>query len=200
MKKQYLLIALPVIFLLGGCQNMMKTMFTHIRIDNFETAAIAKANAATNFCLSKSMLDRKNAYEFSTVAAEFLELVVFDNEFYKTTYERNVSMFDGFNKNDPAGSAPACQQLETELPAMTAKLLSNYRSYAQQLGAARSEESRRLAESLSNFRLPNTPAPQMNFPSIGYSKEPSPSQHFLVNTKDGLTQCKVTKSNFVFCL
>jgi len=200
MKKQRYLIILPIILLLSGCQNMMKTMFAHIRIDNLETAAIAKANAATNFCLSQNKMDRQNAYEFSTVAAELLDLVVFDNEFYKASYEGNISMLNEFNLKDPAGAAPACLQLESKLPEMTAKLLSNYRSYSKQLGAARSEESRRLVETMSNFRVPTTPTPQMNFPSVGYPKEPSPTQHFLVDTKSGLTQCKVTKSNFVFCL
>lgn len=146
------------------------------------------------------MLDRQTGYEFSTIAAEMLDLVVFDNDFYKTTYEDSVSGLSESYQKDPAGATPSCQELEKKLPSVIANLRNTYRKYAQELGVARSEENQRLAQSMGSFRLPNTPIPQMNFPNVRYSQEQSKTQNFLVNSKGGLTQCRVTTNNFVFCL
>jgi len=79
-------------FLLGACQNALKTMGAHIRIDNNRTFEIAKANAYTNVCLSENMVNRQHAYEFSTIAAVTLDQVVFDQDFYKTSYENNFAI------------------------------------------------------------------------------------------------------------
>lgn len=179
---------------------MLKTMVANIRVDSTQTAYIAKGNAFTNFCLSKNMLNRQVAYEFSTVAAEFMDLVVFDIDYYKTTYENTILGANEEYQKSPAGAAPACYELEKDLPAIIVKLGSKYREYARELGVARSEENQRIAQSMSNFRVSNTPIPQMNFPNVQYSQEQSHTQNFLVNTKSGLTQCRVTKNNFVFCL
>jgi|GEM_PF-5345761 len=199
-RKASIAIIIPVIFLLSGCQNMLKTMVAHIRIDNTETGFIAKGNAYTNFCLSKNLLDRQTGFEFSTVAVEMLDLVVFDNDYYKSTYENTVIGLDSEYQKNSNGAGPACSELEKTLPSVTAKLFNNYRDYAKELGIARSGENKRLAESMSNFRLTSTPIPQMNFPNVEYSQEKSKTQNFLINTKSGLTQCRVTNGNFVFCL
>ena len=175
-------------------------MVAHIRIDSTQTAFIAKGNAYTNFCLSKNMIDKQKAYEFSTIAAEMLDLVVFDIAFYKTTYENIVSAAMEEYQKAPAGAAPACRDLEIYLPKQTTELRLAYQNYARELGVARSEENQRIAQSMSNFRVPNNPIPQMNFPNVQYSQDQSHPQNFLVNTKSGLTQCRVTKNNFVFCL
>lgn len=179
---------------------MLKTMVANIRVDNSQIAYVAKGNALTNFCLSKNMLNKLVAYEFSTVAAEFMDLVVFDIDYYKTAYENTILGANEEHQRSAAGAAQACQKLENDLPVFTVKLSSRYREYARELGVARSEENQRIAQSMSNFRVPNTPIPQMNFPNIQYSQEQSHTQNFLVNTKSGLTQCRITKSNFVFCL
>lgn len=199
-KKISIAIVIPAMLLLSGCQNMLKTMVAHIRIDSKQTAFIAKGNAYTNFCMSKSLINRQTAYEFSTVAAELLDLVVFDNDFYKTSYENTIQeMNDGYLKS-PDGAGPGCKGLEENLPKVTTELNDAYRKYAQELGVARSDENRRLAQTMSNFKLPSTPVPQMNFPNVNFSQEKSSTQNFLVNTKSGLTQCRVTNGNFVFCL
>lgn len=80
MKKLCTTIFIATLFLLGGCGNLLKTMVAHIRIDNIESGFITKGNAFTNFCLSKNMMNRQTAYEFSAVAAELLDLVVYDND------------------------------------------------------------------------------------------------------------------------
>jgi hypothetical protein len=204
MKKSTVLALVASTLLLGGCQNMLKTMVAHIRIDNEEAAFIARANAYTNFCLSKNMVNKQTAYDFSTTAAELLDLVVFDNDFYKATYERAVSDVAERDRRNSAEAGPECEKLDKNLPTVTAKLRSNYRGYAKELGVARSEENQRLAQQMSSFKLPNTPTPQisppMSFPNIGYAQQQPQAQNFLINSKSGLTQCRVTKNNFVFCL
>lgn len=200
MNKLNILAIVASTFLLGGCQNMLKTMVAHIRINNTQTEFIANGNAYTNFCMSKNLINRQTAFEFSSIAAEMLDLVVFDNDFYKSTYENTVLSMDAEYKRDSARATPACEKLEGNLPKVIAELRTAYSKYAGELGVARSAENQRIAQSMSNFRLPNTPIPQMNFPNVGYSQQQSQTQNFLVNTKSGLTQCRVTRSNFVFCL
>jgi hypothetical protein len=203
MKKINILVLVASTLLLGGCQNMLKTMVAHIRISNTQTEFIANGNAYTNFCMSKNLIDRQTAHEFSTVAAEMLDLVVFDNDRYKSTYENAVLAMDANYKRDSAGAAPTCEKIEGDMPKVIADLRTAYNKYAGEPGVARSEENKQLAQSMSNFQLPSTPMPQipqMNFPNVGYSQLQSPSQNFLVNTKSGITQCRVTRNNFVFCL
>lgn len=203
MNKLNLLALVASTFLLGGCQNMLKTMVAHITISKHDTAFVANGNAATNFCLSKNMIDKQIAYDFSITAEEFLGLVVFDNNFYKTTYENSVSELYGLNLKEPSGAAQMCEQLKERLPAIIANLRRDYNSYARELGVARSEENQRLAQQMANFRaptMPNIPAPQTNFPNFGYSQEQSKTQTYLINTNSGINQCRVTKNNFVFCM
>lgn len=207
MNKSTILALVASSLLLGGCQNMGnigKTMFDHIRINSAKTAYIAKGNAYTNFCLSKNMLDKQLGYEFSTVAAEFLDLVVFDNEFYKNTYENAVAAVDADYKKDSNAAAVACKSLEGDLPKVIAEFRTVYSKYAEDLGVSRSAEYQKIAQSMSNFSLPATPMPQTpaprDFPNFGYAQQQPQTQNFLINSKSGLTQCRVTKNNFVFCL
>jgi hypothetical protein len=203
MKKLTLLFVGACTLTLAGCQNLSKTMFTHIRIDNMQTTWIAKGNAATNFCLSKNAINRQSAFDFSTTAAEFLDLVVFDNDFYKSTYEAAISEANSEHERNPNGTAASCKSFSDMLPGLTAQVTNAYRNYAQQLGVARSEEYQRLAQSMRNFQVPNTPIPQVSqpsFPNFNYTQEQSRSFNVLVNSTSGITQCRVTKSSFVFCL
>jgi hypothetical protein len=200
MNKLKILALVASTLFLGGCQNMLKTMVAHIRINNTQTELIAKGNALTNFCMSKNLMNRQIAYDFSSIAAEMLDLVVFDNDHYKATYENIVSGVDEKYKKNSDAAVAECEKLEENLPSFTAELRTYYSKIAAELGVARSEENQRLAQSMSNFRLPSTPMPQMNFPNVGFSQKQSQSQNFLINSKSGLTTCRVTNSNFVFCL
>lgn len=189
--------------LLAGCQNMGKTMFAHITIDNMQTMWVAKGNAAANFCLAHNAVDRQSAFDFSVAAAAFLDLVVFDNDFYKSTYETMIGQLNAEHGSNPAATSVSCKQFGDALPRLTAQVTDTYRSYAQQLGVARAEESQRLAQSMRSFQLPNTPMPQRPqpvFPNFSYSQQQSQSVNVLVNSSSGITQCRVTKNSFVFCL
>lgn len=203
MKKIKSLFLVSCMLSLAGCQNLSKTMFTHITVDNMQTAWIAKGNAATNFCLSKNAINRQAAFDFSTVANKFLDLVVFNNDFYKTTYETSISELNSEHERNPNGTPASCKLFNDMLPGLTAQITNIYRNYAQQLGIARSEESQRLAQSMRNFQVPNTPTSQVSqpsFPNFDYTQEQSQSFNVLVNSKSSITQCRVTKSNFVFCI
>lgn len=205
MKKLSILAVIASTIFVGGCQNFSKTIFAHIKIDNSESGFIAQGNAYTNFCLSNNMIDRQLAYDFSTAAAEMLNLVVFDNKFYKTTYDKSLmEINEDFTRNSAQAAASACSDLQKHLPTVTENLRKKYHYYARELGIARSEENKRLTQQLSNFNSSATKIPQtqvpMNFPNVEYGQKQPQTQNFLINTKNGITQCRVTKSNFVFCL
>lgn len=188
------------LLLLSGCQNMLKTMVPHIRLNSQLTAIIAKTNAYVNFCMSQNSINKQIAYEFSTVAVELLDLVVYDYDFFKNTYDNTMKEVNSSHASSPADTSYQCKSLEPEVPKLTARLQDNYSKFSTELGIARSEENQRIAQSMSNFRVPNTQVPQMNFPKANYSQEKASTQNFLVNTKNGITQCRVTNGNFVFCL
>jgi hypothetical protein len=203
MKKLTLFCLSAAALSLTGCQNLSKTMFTHITIDNMQTAWLAQGNAFTNFCLSKNAVDRQVAFDFSTVTAAMLDLVVFNNDFYKSTYESTIAGLNSEHERNPAATPAGCRSFSDKLPSVTAQVTDTYRNYAQQLGAARSEEYQRLAQSMRNSQVPSTPMPQVvqpSFPNFNYTQEQSQSFNVLVNSKSGITQCRVTKNNFVFCL
>lgn len=177
---------------------MLKTMVAHSTMDKEGTYHIARLNAYTNVCLSDKMMDRQRAFEFSTIAAQFLDLVVFDNDVYKKAYEGNLDAALATSKQ--GANVNECTSLNSELPQITTALRDRYNSIAQRLGKLRAEENRQIAQSLSNFRLASTPIYQTSFPQFEYTQEQSRTQTYLVNTKSGLTQCRVTNNNFVFCL
>lgn len=204
MKLKYSSLLLSL-FALAGCQNMMKTMGTHIRIDNSQTAFVAKGNAFTNFCLSKNLINRATAYDFSLAASDYLDLVVFDNDIYKSTYDTTVQGVNAEYAANPASGAPNCSQLESKLPTITTDLRNAYAKFARELSVARTEDNYRWAQQMANFRLPATPmpqlqAPQVPFPNRSYSSTPSPTQNILIQTGSGIAQCRVTSNNFVFCI
>lgn len=204
MKLKYSSLLLSL-FALAGCQNMMKTMGTHIRIDNSQTAFVARGNAFTNFCLSKNLINRATAYDFSLAASDYLDLVVFDNDIYKSTYDTTVQGVNAEYVANPAAGGPNCSQLESKLPTITADLRNAYAKFARELSVARTEDNYRWAQQMANFRLPATPmpqlqAPQVPFPNRSYSSTPLPTQNVLIQTGSGIAQCRVTSNNFVFCI
>lgn len=193
------------VLLLSGCQNMLKTMVAHVNIDRSQTAFIARGNAYANFCLSKNLINRSTAFDFSLAAADYLDLVVFDNDFYKSVYENDLRQSNEANDARPDQTAAACSTFESRLPKVTADIRTASAKFAQQLHVARAQENYQLAQQMANFRLPPTSiAPmqtsQMPFPNRRYSSEASPAQNLLINTKSGLVQCRVTNNGYVFCI
>ena len=182
--------------ILSGCGgNLLKTMVAHTTIDNKAVYEIAMANAATNVCVAEKAVDRQRAFEFSTIAAQFLDLVVFDQSYYKQVYDQQLQSF-GASRN-----SSDCNKLENELPRMTTFLHENYNRIAANLGQRRAEENRQMMESISSFRANSTySSPQAAFPPLQFRQEQPATQNYLVNTKRGLVQCRVTNNNFVFCL
>lgn len=190
-----ILAAVGAVMLMSGCANALKTMVAHTTIDNKAVHFMAKANAGVNVCLSEKAIDRQRAYEFSTIAAQFLDLVVFDENYFKQVYDEQLISI-------AASSSSLCGSLDNELPKMTAYLHENYNTIAARLGRMRAEENRQIMESLSNFRPSATySAPQpAQFPPFQFRQEEPATQNYLVNTRRGLVQCRVTNNSYVFCM
>lgn len=190
--------ALAVCFiavLLVGCQNALKTMVAHTTIDNKTVYQVAKANAGVNVCLADKLVDRERAFEFSTIAAQLLDLVVFDENYYKQIYEEQLTALS-------RGGFGNCKSLDDELPRMTAFMHQNYDRIAAGLGRMRAEENRQIMQSINNFRAGAASSyPQVAaFPPLQYRQEQPATQNYLVNTRRGLVQCRVTNNSYVFCL
>lgn len=181
--------------LLAGCQNALKTMVAHVTIDAKAVHAIATANAAVNVCLADKSIDRWRAFEFSTTAAQFLDLVVFDEGYYKQVYEAQLTAIASASRNE-------CQSLDGELPKFTAFLQENHAKISAQLGRMRSEENEQIMRLLSSYRAGGAGAvnPQVTFPPLQYRQEQPATQSYLVNTRQGLVQCRITNNSYVFCL
>lgn len=181
--------SLLLALLATGCANALKTMVAHVNIDNKAVHSIATANAGVNVCLAENSINRERAFEFSTIAAQFLDLVVFDESYYKQVYEQQLTATSG------------CSSLDSELPKMTAFLRENYNEIAARLGRMRAEENRQIMQSLNNFRAGAAYSyPQAAFPPLQYRQEQAATQNYLVNTRRGLVQCRVTNNSYVFCL
>lgn len=181
--------------LLAGCANLQKTMFAHHTLYPETTKKLAEANAAVNYCNAQNLVSKKNAYEFSTVAASYLDLTVSDADFYAKSYENFMDMV----QSDSQNAVKNCSGLERELPGMTERLSQNYMEVAQRLGAMRTAEMQRMSQMLSNFGQYNGPTYQMSFPQVSYVSEPPRNLSLLVNTSSGLRHCRVTREQYVFC-
>lgn len=190
-----LVAAVGAVMLMSGCANALKTMVAHTTIDNKAVHFLARANAGVNVCLAENAIDRQQAYEFSTIAAQFLDLVVFDEGYFKQVYDEQLTSI-------AANSSSLCGSLDNELPKMTAFLHMNYNTIAARLGRMRAEENRQIMESLSNFRsnAPYTTPQPAQFPPFQFRQELPATQNYLVNTRRGLVQCRVTNNSYVFCL
>lgn len=194
MKRLQVTTVVCLAFLVSGCANALKTMVAHSTIDDKAVHGLATANAGVNICLAEKSVDTARAFEFSTIAAQFLDLVVFDESDYKRVYEQQLMAA-------AKSSSTMCSSLNSELPRMTAFLRENYNRIAAQLGRMRAEENRQIAESISSFRSGATHgSPQVQFPPLQFRQEQPATQNYLVNTRRGLVQCKVTNNSYVFCL
>lgn len=182
--------------LLAGCTNLTKTFFAHHTLYPETTKKLAEANAAVNYCNAENAASKKNAYEFSTVVASYLDLTVSDADFYAKSYESFIRNLQAGNNYTKA----FCSDLDAQLPSMTESLGKQYMRVAQELGAMRRAEMQQMAQTLSNFGRYTGPTYQMTFPQVTYVNEPPKNLNLLVNTSSGLRQCRVTREQFVFCL
>ena len=182
------------IFLIAGCQNMGKTMFAHHTISKEMTRVFAGANAAVNICIAENKLDRENAYQFSTTMANFLDLVVFDENYYRETYERALRAPGPIN----------CSTINADMPRETEKLRAHHRHIAADIGRARAEESREIAQTLRGIGALGVNPPVLprrtEFPPLQFRSELPPTQSYLIQTRNGQVHCKVTNNSYVFCL
>lgn len=201
MKKSSILL-IPVIFLLSGCGNMLKTMVAHHRLNPAAVQQLAQANAATNFCLAHAKVDKGLAFAFSNAAAQYLDLTVSDSQDYKRQYDAVWNRASAEGVSDTAGLQSMCNSLESNLPRMTNNLHERYAEVAQSLSVARSIENQQMAQTLSGFgkNLPQPTPVAYSFPQVSYTSQQPTAQNVLVNTKSGLVQCRVTSANFVFCI
>lgn len=200
MKQLKLLTVLVIAFFLGGCENMLKTMVAHYTITDSATRLLAGVNAAINVCLADKKMDPAQAYNFSALAADYLDMVVFDSGVYKSAY---ASAFDGaYGMRNTAQFDADCAAGNSALPAVTAKLQQQYAYAASQLNIARASESAAFAQTASNFGKGGAPAFVPTYPpNIQFSSaEEQKTKAYLVNTGSGLKQCRVTKSSYVFCI
>lgn len=198
MRKAHLLLLLVSSILLSGCQNFWKTMVPHTTIDRTATYEIARTNAFVNVCLSDRMIDRQNAYKFSIAAADFLDFVVFDNDFYEESYESNF--VEALELSKRGANATPCESLNNELPQITQLIRATHAESGQRVAIMRAEENKQILQSLNSVGSTADFDTQVTFPKLQYSREQPSTQTYLVNTESGLRQCRVTTSNFVFCL
>jgi len=183
--------------LMTGCANLSKTFLAHHRLYPETTKNLAEANAAVNYCNAENAISKRNAYEFSTVVASYLDLTVSDADFYAKSYDNYFASLQ--SRNSPN---PLCSDLDAQLPRLTDGLSKQYVQVAQQLGAMRRAEVQSMTQTMSNFGRYNGPtyAYQMKFPQVTYASAPPKDLNLLVNTSSGLRQCRVTREQFVFCL
>lgn len=195
-----LIIALiPAALLLSGCENMLKTMVYHHKLYPAAVQQMAQANAATNLCLAENKVNKGLAFAFSNTAAQYLDLTVSDSKYYKQEYDTAWNSMYA-NVGDIAGLTRFCSDLEANLPRMTSNLQERYANVAQDLKVGRAIENQQLMQTMSSFGAQASQPIKFSFPSVTYKNEQPTAQNYLVNTKSGLVQCRVTSTNYVFCI
>ncbi len=173
-------------------------MFTHYTLSDTQVFEIAKTNAATNICLSEKMVDASKAHGLANVMAQVMELTVSSSAQYKKIYDEWLNSF--YLRKNVNSLAPVCQELNGNMDRLTAGLTDFYNSTAADLNQSRAEEMIRISRTLSNMGKMNTYVYQPVFPQVVYKEQTPESQNFLVKTGSGITQCRIARTNFVFCL
>jgi len=187
------------LLLLGGCGNMQKTFFAHYTLNSQATATVANLNAIVNFCLSEGLLDKYKAYEFSSVAASYMDLTVSDGDFYAMTYNNRLESLIS-NRQNRASTEKECQTATANIGRATEHLSQRYLDISKELGVMREAERQQMIQTISNFGKHSGPTFQLSFPQVTYVKEEPKNVNYLVHTNSGLSHCRMTRENFVFCL
>lgn len=189
--------------LLSGCETMM----FHVTLNDEAAKAIAEGNANVNQCLARGLIDRRQAYAFSAISAQTLDITVVDRALYKSTYEMHMNELSA--RSDLSYE---CNQLQAQLPRVTQVLTAQYLDISRRISAGRAAESRQAIESMnqlsrnvssfgaSSSSVMGSANRTAYWPKVTYSTESSSTNAYLVNTSKGQVQCRVTNKNFVFCL
>lgn len=197
MKKTKIIAASLALFL-SGCSNMMETMFSHFTLDDGLAANIARGNAAVNLCMSKGLMDKNLGYAFNSISAQILDITVIDRRLYAERYEHE------FNASAQRPSLETyCAEGERMLPQVTQDLAVRYGRISHQLRVARAEEQQQIAAMMRNFGSgwnQTSYATAYSWPRIKYAEQPSAPAAYLVNTSNGMVQCRTTNKNYVFCM
>lgn len=183
-------------------------MMYHISLTDTAARAIAEGNANVNQCLSRGLVNRQQAYAFSVVSAQTLDITVVDRELYKSNYEM---FMNELNARDDLSYE--CEQLQAELPRLTQVLTAQYLDISRRLSAGRAAESRQILASMNQLSrnanafgtnsariVSSTNDRTAYWPKVNYSTNAPTTSAYLVNTSKGMVQCRVTAKNFVFCL
>jgi hypothetical protein len=194
---------------LSGCANMMETMFYHVTLDDRAIGYIAKINAGVNLCAAENMIDRNLVYAFNSVSAQLLDITVINRPLYKSSYENYAKSFINWSESSNRLNSE-CTSLQSDLPKITQQMADQYMSISQRVAAGRAEERQQMAVMMSDFRnnmnqFSNSMA-HMNYankyswPNVTFTQEKPAAVNYLVDTKKGFIQCRVTNKNFVFCM
>lgn len=182
-------------------------MMFHVTLNDGAAMAIAEGNANVNQCLARGLVNPQEAYAFSVVSAQTLDITVVNRELYKSTYERHMSALSA--RSDLSNE---CGRLQAQLPRATQALTAQYLDISRRISAGRAAESRQAIESMnqlsrnvssfgaSSSSVMGSANRTAYWPKVTYSTESSSTNAYLVNTSKGQVQCRVTNKNFVFCL
>jgi hypothetical protein len=207
--KKNIFAALVAAASLSGCANMMETMFYHVTLDDRTIDNISKSNALVNHCAAENLIDRNLAYAFNSVSAQLLDITVINRPFYKSSYENYANIISNWSESSGRLNSE-CKSLQSDLPEINQNLANNYMNISQRVATGRAEERQQMAVMMSDFRnnmnqFSNSMA-HMNYantyswPKVTFTQEKPAVVNYLVDTKKGLIQCRVTNKNFVFCM
>lgn len=198
MLSKKIIASLCAVPLLTGCESMMQTMFTHYKLPEGAVLQVAQLNAVVNICLAKNLVDKNVAYAFSSVGARYLDVGVFDRDFYQNSYQKTLAKVQA-----QPDLNEGCAQVERSLPAITKQYADSYTRMASNLAATNAQERQQMATMLGNFgnnwNQPNY-AMTYSWPTVQYVETQSSSNLYLVNTSKGLVQCRTTSKSYVFCM
>ncbi|WP_226703627.1 hypothetical protein [Microbulbifer elongatus] len=195
--KKILMIAAVVS--VSGCE----TMFAHYRINDVAVMEFAQRNIISNTCVDKGFYDPSLVYEYNYVAASFLDFAVINEELYKSEYARLAQFTAGVPDYEIESG---CEQAKSQWAPYTEKLKAEYARAKQSVTLARQAELSSIGTSLGQMGadMSNTASATSGNafvpPPVKYADNNSGAgNHYLINTKNGMVQCKTTAKGYVFC-
>lgn len=167
---------------------------------------VADTNATANACADAEFLSRHVANEIGAIHTQILRIYKYDNALYEGAYA--ARKYDLLHK-DEIGLYSDCSQIKysahliikkgrTEYARNLDRLKYKQAAFNQFLSEAvnTTQELGQQAQSMGNNASAYTNLPN-NQPSFGLPD--NQTNHYLINTDSGLTQCHVTPSGYTFC-
>ena len=198
--KKYILL-LPLVAL-GGCE----TMFAHFTLNERAVKDYGVRNATANACVLTGNTEPSDVAEYNYYAALMLDFAVFNKDNFKKHYDETAAQLKNMNRTSELASF--CDKVRPLWVSNTEHVESEYQRATSEVGQMRAREMAQIGRTASEagqaFAIAGSRSSDYyihTVPPVTFAPSTQSNVNsFLINTKNGVIQCKYTSKGYVFCI